>query len=144
MPFILQVARTPNLASRQYRPRNHGRHLNFVRACLHRHGADRGQRAGQSMYSAPPPKIASPAARTVGQSNTVHRIIGLFDTVKYPANRVLELEFQNLSNISIRLQTLSKMDNSPEIQVLAQSIRLVIDSFSPNRLEAIRGHPETN
>jgi hypothetical protein len=47
-------------------------------------------------------KIASPAARTVEQSNTVRT--GLFDTVKPPASRVLELEFQHLSNI--RLQTL--------------------------------------
>jgi hypothetical protein len=37
---FLQVARIPNLASRQYRPRNHGRHLNLVQTCLHRHGAD--------------------------------------------------------------------------------------------------------
>jgi hypothetical protein len=108
MQLFLQVARIPNLASRQYRPRNHGRHLKFFRACLHRHGADRGQRAGQSMYSAIallPPKIASPAARTVGQSNTVRT--GLFDTIKHP----LELEFQHLSNI--RLQTLVAGSRAP-------------------------------
>jgi hypothetical protein len=61
--FFWQVARIPNLASRQYRPRNHGRHLiSSERACIAMEPTGAKGLASLFIIALLPQKIASPAA----------------------------------------------------------------------------------
>jgi hypothetical protein len=101
--FFGQVARIPNLASRQYRPSiglgiTAATLITSKRACIAMEPTG-AKGLARLCIALIPRNMASPAARTVGQSNTVRT--GLFDTVNHPASRVLELEFQHLSNIRL-------------------------------------------